>query len=72
MCPKHAGSPKGLENPRDEQFFLVMLPQELGCAGITGKHFGSPNSQAGELGMSLQGGKGWTEQQLLERDLEGP
>lgn len=75
MCPKHAGSPMGLENPGEEHFFTGdahQLPQELGCTGIPRKHFGSPNSPAVELGMSLEGGKGWTEQHLVQRDLEGP
>lgn len=26
MCPKHAGSPMGLENPREEQFFFLVMP----------------------------------------------
>lgn len=76
MCPKHAGSPMALENPREEHSFFPgdahPLPQELGCTGTLRKHFGSPNSPAGELGMHLEGGKGWTEQHLVQRDIEGP
>ena len=40
-----------------------LLPQELGCTGITRKHFVSPNSPApaGLLGKGLEDGQGWAE-----------
>lgn len=66
-------APWGCKTLERNIFFLVMpthFPRS--CTGIQKKHFGSPNSPAGELGMSLEGGKGWTEQNLPQRDPESP